>query len=53
MKLSDSQIQQLLKEVDGWEREGNQIARVYKFNDFNGSIDFVNRVAVVAEKLNQ
>jgi 4a-hydroxytetrahydrobiopterin dehydratase len=36
----------------GWKRDGNSITREFKFEDFRGSIDFVNRVTPIAEEMN-
>ena len=49
--LSEDQIAQRLADTE-WERDGDQIARDFKFEDFAGAIGFVNRVAEVAEELN-
>jgi 4a-hydroxytetrahydrobiopterin dehydratase len=51
--LSDSEVQQRLAGVPGWERADEQsIARELKFDDFAAAIAFVNRVAEVAEQAN-
>jgi 4a-hydroxytetrahydrobiopterin dehydratase len=49
--LSDHDIAQRL---DGsqWVREGDEIVREWKFDDFAAAIAFVNRVAEVAEEAN-
>ena len=49
--LEAEKIQEYLKELEGgWEvREGKMIARRFKFKTFRESIDFVNRVANLAE----
>jgi 4a-hydroxytetrahydrobiopterin dehydratase len=36
----------------GWKREGDSIKREYKFDDFQGSVDFVNRLTPAAEEMN-
>ena len=36
----------------GWKRDENSITRVYKFDDFRGSIDFINRITPVADGMN-
>ena len=48
-KLTDSQIQEELKKLAGWELKDGQISKLYKFKDFLESIAFVNRVAQLAE----
>ena len=50
--LSDDEIQARLSELDGWERDGNALKRQLKFEDFQGSVDFVNRITPVAEGMN-
>jgi 4a-hydroxytetrahydrobiopterin dehydratase len=49
--LSDSDIAQRL---DGsqWAREGDEIVREWKFDDFAAAMAFVNQVAEVAEEAN-
>jgi 4a-hydroxytetrahydrobiopterin dehydratase len=51
MRLNEDQINDHLARVGGWRLEGNEIARGLKFADFNGAIEFVNRVAAVAEEM--
>jgi 4a-hydroxytetrahydrobiopterin dehydratase len=49
--LSDQDISDRLRDSD-WEREGDEIIRNWKFQDFAEAIVFVNRVAEVAEEAN-
>ena len=51
-RLSDEEIDQRLSELAGWEREGDAIKRVFKLDDFKGSVDFVNRLTPEAEEMN-
>src|SRR5690349_5164443 len=52
-RLNDEEIEQRLGELnDGWERSGEAIERTYKLDDFQGSVDFVNRLTPVAEEMN-
>ena len=51
-RLSDEEIDERLAGADGWEREGDAIRRVFKFDDFKGSVDFVNRLTPEAEEMN-
>jgi 4a-hydroxytetrahydrobiopterin dehydratase len=51
-RLSDEEIDERLAGADGWEREGDAIRRVFKFDDFKGSVDFVNRLTPEAEGMN-
>ncbi|MBI2098702.1 MAG: 4a-hydroxytetrahydrobiopterin dehydratase [Candidatus Wildermuthbacteria bacterium] len=49
--LEAEKIQEYLKEVEGWEaREGKMITRRFTFKSFREAIDFVNRVAGLAER---
>ena len=50
--LSEEEIAARLGELQGWRREGDTIAKEFKLDDFVGSVDFVNRLAPVAEELN-
>ena len=49
--LSDEEIEDRLAEVEGWEREGDAIRQGFKFEDFKGSVDFVNRLTPEAEEM--
>jgi 4a-hydroxytetrahydrobiopterin dehydratase len=48
-RLSDEQVETALRDLQGWERAGDEIVRTIEFPEFTTGIDFVNRVAVVAE----
>jgi 4a-hydroxytetrahydrobiopterin dehydratase len=48
-KLTQTQIDAALDDLDGWEQAGDSIARTFRFHDFVGSVGFVNAVAEVAE----
>jgi 4a-hydroxytetrahydrobiopterin dehydratase len=50
--LSDDEIESRLGSLEGWERDGNAIKREFKFKDFVGSVDFVNRITPLAEEMN-
>jgi 4a-hydroxytetrahydrobiopterin dehydratase len=49
MKLSESDINQRLKTLPGWNREGHAIKKQFTFKDFMDAIGFVNRLAKEAE----
>jgi 4a-hydroxytetrahydrobiopterin dehydratase len=51
-RLSDEEIEQRVSELDGWERAGEAIRRQFTFDDFKGSVDFVNRLTGEAEDMN-
>lgn len=51
--LSDEDVQARLAELgDDWEKYGNSLRREFKFDDFSGAVDFVNRLTPVANELN-
>jgi 4a-hydroxytetrahydrobiopterin dehydratase len=50
-RLSDEEIESRL-EGSEWQREGDEIVREWKFNDFGEAMAFVNRVAEAAEEAN-
>jgi 4a-hydroxytetrahydrobiopterin dehydratase len=51
--LSDEEVQSRLSELDSdWEKYGNSIRREFKFDDFSGSVDFLNRLTPVANEMN-
>jgi 4a-hydroxytetrahydrobiopterin dehydratase len=50
--LDDDEIERRLGELTGWERDGNAIKRQFKFDDFQASVDFVNRITPPAEDMN-
>jgi 4a-hydroxytetrahydrobiopterin dehydratase len=50
-RLSDAQVDTKLKELPGWKREGDFIAKSFKFKEFMDGIGFVTKVARIAEKL--
>jgi 4a-hydroxytetrahydrobiopterin dehydratase len=50
--LSDEEIERRLDDVPEWRRDGDAIKRQFKFEDFQGSVDFVNRITPPAEEMN-
>jgi 4a-hydroxytetrahydrobiopterin dehydratase len=50
--LSDDEISARLEDLSGWERQGDALVREFKFDDFVGSVDFVERLTPVAEEMN-
>ena len=50
MKLTLNEITQRLESLEGWEYLDNSIIKKFKFNDFNEAINFVNKVANLAEQ---
>ena len=49
--LSEDEVESKLKRL-AWEREGDEIVREWRFEDFSEAIEFVNQVAEVAEDSN-
>jgi 4a-hydroxytetrahydrobiopterin dehydratase len=50
--LSDIEIQRDLGSLQGWSRKGDVLTRTYAFRNFLQSLEFVNRVAALAESAN-
>lgn len=50
--LSPSEIDQALRNLPGWTKNGQAIVRVFQFDNFLQAMDFVNQIAVAAEKAN-
>ena len=49
--LEPEAVQRLLGEVPDWRLDGNTIARTFQFENFSGSVDFVNKVAGESESM--
>jgi 4a-hydroxytetrahydrobiopterin dehydratase len=49
--LNEDEVASRLRRLS-WEREGDEIVREWRFEDFREAIAFVNRVAEVAEEAN-
>ena len=50
--LSDIAIQRELGSLAGWSRRGDVLTRTYQFRNFAQAMEFVNRVAGLAESAN-
>lgn len=52
MMLSDAEIEDALRALDGWSRdtEAKAIRRSFRFRDFSEAFAFMTRVALAAEK---
>jgi 4a-hydroxytetrahydrobiopterin dehydratase len=46
--LADKQADALLGQLDGWQREGNEIRKTFAFKNYYQTMAFVNAVAYVA-----
>jgi 4a-hydroxytetrahydrobiopterin dehydratase len=49
--LNEDEVSSRLRRLP-WEREGDEIVREWRFDDFAEAVEFVNRVAEVAEEAN-
>ena len=50
--LDTDRIVQALEELPGWQLEGDAIRREFTFDDFLAAVDFINRLAPLAEEAN-
>jgi 4a-hydroxytetrahydrobiopterin dehydratase len=50
--LGEDEVKARLSGLDGWERKGDAIEKGFQFEDFSGSVDFVNRITPVANEMN-
>ncbi len=48
--LDEEEVQQRLDEIGDWDREGDEIQKVFEFDDFATAIKFVNDVAKMADR---
>ena len=49
--LSDTEIDRLLAELDGWSRDGSHLQKVFRFDSFPAAFGFMAACAIVAESL--
>lgn len=50
-RLTDSEINAALAELDGWKLEDGKISRSFKFANFIQAFSFMTSVAIEAEKM--
>ncbi len=50
--LSEAEVQQALRQLPGWKRNGNAIDRMFQFDTFVNAMEFVNHIAEAAEAVN-
>jgi 4a-hydroxytetrahydrobiopterin dehydratase len=50
--FKEDQIKLHLSALQGWQRKGDEITKLYEHKDFVRSMGFVNSVALLAEKAN-
>jgi Pterin-4a-carbinolamine dehydratase len=51
-RLSDLEIQRALGSLPGWSRRGDILTKTFTFKRFSDGIDFVQRVARAADRVN-
>lgn len=51
-QLTESQVQDLLKQTPSWNLNRGHLKRIFKFKDFRQAMNFLNQVAEVAEAEN-
>jgi 4a-hydroxytetrahydrobiopterin dehydratase len=52
MALSEEDVHERLKELKGWTLKEDKIVKIEQFQSFMEAIDFVNKIAAVAENHN-
>lgn len=50
--LSESAVQQQLTSLPGWQVEGAELVKEFRFKSYLSGIEFVRRVAMLAEEMN-
>jgi 4a-hydroxytetrahydrobiopterin dehydratase len=50
-RLEDDEVDRVLRTLDGWQRDGDALVRELTFPSFRDAIDFVVRVADLAEEV--
>jgi len=51
-RLTDTEIEAALAELDGWQRDGDTIAREFTLKDFVASVGLMAQIGVLAERAN-
>ncbi|MEJ2614696.1 MAG: 4a-hydroxytetrahydrobiopterin dehydratase [Ignavibacteriaceae bacterium] len=49
--LSETDIKEKLKKLNGWQFQNNQIEKEYGLKDFKSALNFVNKLGEEAEKM--
>ena len=52
IKLSESIIEEKLKNLPGWSVKNDKLYKEFQFNDFNQAFGFMTRAAMEIEKMN-
>lgn len=50
LKLSGAELKKQLKNAAGWQFDNDVISKNFKFVDFAQALDFMNQLAVIADK---
>ena len=50
--LSQSEINEVLESLPGWQQDGDRLVKTFVFNHFPEAISFIVRIGFIAEKLN-
>ncbi len=50
--LTQKEIEERIKDLDGWKFEGDYLEKEFQFVDFYNALSFVVKLGVEAEKLN-
>ncbi|MGI9553979.1 MAG: 4a-hydroxytetrahydrobiopterin dehydratase [Thermodesulfobacteriota bacterium] len=48
--LNETEIENYLKDLNDWSKDGNEITKTFKLKNFIESVGFVNKIAILAEK---
>ncbi len=49
-KLNAQEIEENLKDLEGWEASGEKIKKRFEFENFADSLEFVNKAGAIAEE---
>ena len=52
MKLSETEITEELKKLEGWDINDNKLHKEFQFDSFNQAFGFMTRAAMEIEKMN-
>jgi len=51
VKLSETEINERLKELKNWRKEDNYLVRNLQFDDFVSAVNFINKIVPISEEL--
>lgn len=51
-RLTDAEVEEALRTLPGWARDGDAIVKTYEAASFPANIEFVRRIADLAEGMN-